>query len=215
LDRLVFAEEVRSLLAPYARQRVFAAGEKLWQEGDDAGMLVAIETGHVRIFRGLGARRVVTLYLFGPGAVFGFMPLLDGGPYPASAIALEETTAQVVLREDLQRAFRRDPDLALGLVRLLATRLREAFARIEQASVPEVLPLVATALVSLLPAEATPGIVPESLSRALTKLVDAGVLHRLAPRRLQVLDPGGLRRAANTTAPRPSSKRATPARSRR
>jgi CRP/FNR family cyclic AMP-dependent transcriptional regulator len=234
LDRLIFAEEVRSLLAPYARQRVFAAGEKLWQEGDDAGMLVAIETGHVRIFRGLGARRVVTLYLFGPGAVFGFMPLLDGGPYPASAIALEETTAQVVLREDLQRAFRRDPDLALGLVRLLATRLREAFARIEQASVPEVLPLVATALVSLLPAEATPGklvvislpvrasefaealgIVPESLSRALTKLVDAGVLHRLAPRRLQVLDPGGLRRAANTTAPRPSSKRATPARSRR
>jgi CRP-like cAMP-binding protein len=207
LDRLIFAEEVRSLLAPYARQRVFAAGEKLWQEGDDAGMLVAIETGHVRIFRGLGARRVVTLYLFGPGDVFGFMPLLDGGPYPASAIALEETAAQVVLREDLQTAFRRDP---------------------------EVLPLVATALVSLLPAEATPGkllvislpvrasefaealgIVPESLSRALTKLVDAGVLHRLAPRRLQVLDPGGLRRAANATAPRPSSRRATPARSRR
>lgn len=220
-SRLIFADEVRALLAPHARRRAFGVGEHLWHEGDDTGMLVAIEQGHVRIFRGLGVRKAVTLYLFGPGDVFGFMPLLDGRPYPASAVALDQVTARVVRRVDLQKAFRRDPDLAQGLIRLLATRLREAFARIEQSSVPEALPLVATALLSLLPAKAEPGqllvialpvrssefaealgIVPESLSRAITKLVEAGVLHRLAPRRFQVLDPDALRSATRSSAER-------------
>ena len=217
-SRLLFADEVRSLLAPHARGRVFGIGEHLWHEGDDAGMLVAIEQGHVRVFRGLGGRKAVTLYMFGPGDVFGFMPLLDGRPYPASAVALDQVVARVVRRTDLLKALRHEPDLAQGLIRLLATRLREAFARIEQSSVPEALPLVATALLSLLPAKAEPGqllvialpvrssmfaealgIVPESLSRAITKLVEAGVLHRLAPRRLQVLDPDALRSATRTS----------------
>jgi CRP/FNR family transcriptional regulator, dissimilatory nitrate respiration regulator len=209
------AEEARGLLAPYGRHRVFASGDLLWREGDDAGMLVAIESGRVKIYRVLPNGNAVTLYLFGPGDVFGFMPLLDGRPYPASAQALEEVTAMVVSRADLQAAFERDPGVALSLVSLLATRLREAFDRIERSSVPEVLPRVAAALATLVPegAAAGPllvielpvsssefagaiGIAPESLSRAITKLVEAGVLYRLAPRRFQVLDAAALRRVA-------------------
>ena len=97
----------------------------------------------------------------------------------------------------------------------LATRLRQAFDRIERSSVPEVLPKVASALALLVPEDAAPGalvvvelpvrasefaaaigVAPESLSRAITKLVDGKILHRLAPRRYQVLDPDGLRRAS-------------------
>ena len=40
------------------------------------------------------------------------------------------------------------------------------------------------------------GITPESFSRAVTKLVGSGVLHRLGPRKFQVLDPARLREAA-------------------
>ncbi len=40
------------------------------------------------------------------------------------------------------------------------------------------------------------GVAPESFSRAVTKLVGSRVLHRLGPRRLQVLDPARLRAAA-------------------
>jgi CRP-like cAMP-binding protein len=180
-------------------------------------MLVAIESGRVKIYRVLPNGNAVTLYLFGPGDVFGFMPFLDGRPYPASAQALEEVTTMVVSRTDLQAAFRRDPDVALALVRLLATRLRQAFDRIERSSVPEVLPRVAAALVTLVPEDAPAGqllvidlpvrssdfasgigVAPESLSRAITKLVGAGTLFRLAPRRYQVLDLDALRREAGS-----------------
>ena len=211
------AHEARALLAPHSRRRVFASGDLLWREGDDAGMLVAIETGRVKIYRVLPNGNAVTLYLFGPDDVFGFMPFLDGRPYPASAQALDEVTAMVVSRTDLQEAFRKDPDVALALVRLLATRLRQAFDRIERSSVPEVLPRVAAALVTLVPGEAIDGpslvidlpvrssefaaaigVAPESLSRAITRLVEAGTLHRLAPRRYQVLDLAALRREAGS-----------------
>lgn len=40
------------------------------------------------------------------------------------------------------------------------------------------------------------GVAPESFSRAVTKLVASGLLHRRGPRRLQVLDPDRLRAAA-------------------
>lgn len=210
--------EARALLAPYGHERTFGAGDLLWREGEDAGMLVAIETGRVKIYRVLPNGNAVTLYLFGPGDVFGFMPLLDGRPYPASAQALEDVDAMVISRPDLRAAFRQDPEVALALVSLLATRLREAFDRIESSSVPEVLPRVAAALATLVPDAKVPGplliielpvrsaefaaaigVAPESFSRAVTKLVEAHVLHRLAPRRFQVLDVAALRRSAEPT----------------
>jgi CRP/FNR family transcriptional regulator, dissimilatory nitrate respiration regulator len=216
--RADLTEEARSLLAPYGHKRTFDAGDLLWREADDAGMLVAVETGRVKIYRVLPNGSAVTLFLFGPGDVFGFMPLLDGRPYPASAQALEKVDAMVVARHDLRAAFREDPEVALALVSLLATRLREAFDRIESSSVPEVLPRVAAALATLVPDAKSPGpllvvelpvrsaefaaaigVAPESFSRAVTKLVEARVLHRLAPRRFQVLDVAALRRSAGPT----------------
>jgi CRP/FNR family transcriptional regulator len=212
------AREARALLAPWARPRTFAAGDLLWREGDESGILVAIEKGRVKIYRVLPTGSAVTIYLFGPGDVFGFMPFLDGRPYPATAQALDEVTALVVSRPDLRAAFERDPQVALALVKLLATRLRDAFDRIERSSIPEVLPRVASALSSLVAADVRSGklvvlelpvrarefagaigVAPESFSRAVTKLVRDGVLHRLGPRRYQVLDVGALRRAAGAS----------------
>ena len=208
------AQRARVLLAPYLRRRTFRSGDLLWREGDDAGMFVAIDSGRVKIHRVLPNGNAVTLYLFGPGDAFGFMPFLDGKSYPASAQALTDVEALVMPRSDLVAAFERDPEVALALVRLLASRLRDAFDRIERSSLPEVLPRVAAAFSALLPAEAPHGpalvelpvragelagalgVAPESFSRAVTKLVEAGVLHRLGPRRFQVLDGAALRRAA-------------------
>jgi CRP/FNR family transcriptional regulator len=208
------AQRARDLLTPYLRRQAFRSGDLLWREGEDAGMFVVLDSGRVKIYRVLPNGNAVTLYIFGPGDAFGFMPFFDGRPYPASAQALTDVEALVMPRSDLVVAFERDPGVALALVRLLATRLREAFDRIERSSLPEVLPRVAAAFSSLLPTEAPRGlavvelpvsagelagalgVAPESFSRAVTKLVEAGALHRLGPRRFQVLDGAALRRAA-------------------
>src|SRR6266568_2726570 len=213
------------ILAPHLRWRTFRAGELLWREGDDAGLYVLIHSGHVKVYRTLPGGSAATLYLFGPGDACGFMPFLDGRPYPASARALTDVEARVMPRSEFVAALTRDPSMAIAILGVLSGRLRDAFVRIERAPMPSVLPRVADALVSLLPRNAAGsltvielpvrsgelasalGVTPESFSRAVTKLVEARVLHRLAPRRFQVLDDAGLRRAARRAGDRSAGDR--------
>lgn len=215
----------REVLAPLMHARTYPAGELLWREGDTTGSLVSIDAGRVRIYRVLPTGNAITIYIFGPGDTFGFMPFLDGRPYPASALALTDVQAMAISRPELVAAFGRDPHVALSLVELLATRLREAFDRIERSSTPEVLPRVASALLALLPdgesqgsmsivelpvrasdMASAIGVAKESFSRGVTRLVNSGVLHRLGTRRYQVLDPLALQRAAGVepSEPEPS-----------
>jgi len=212
------AAQARELLAPHLRRRHFPAGSLLWREGETSGLLVALETGRVKIYRLLPTGRAVTVFIFGPGDVFGFLPFLDGEPYPAYAQSLEDTEAQVMSRDELLSAVRADPLVAVTLIGLVGRRLREAMRHIESLSSPGVLPRVASALAALLPDAgdregatgiirlpvsggefaAALGITPETLSRSLTRLVSARVLHRLGPGRFQVLDPEALRQAAQS-----------------
>jgi CRP/FNR family transcriptional regulator len=207
-------QEALAALRPYLQRRRFRGGAVLWREGDPAGLLVVLEQGRVKIFRTLARGRSVMLYALGPGEVFGFLPFLDGGPYPASAQAVEATEALVMSRTELLEALRDSPQLALPLFGFLGRRLREAFAQIMRLSTRSALPRVAGALAALLPEREagagltivslpvrsgelahTLGLTPESLSRAITELAARGILHRLGPRRLQVLDAAALRAA--------------------
>jgi CRP/FNR family transcriptional regulator len=209
------AAEARSLFGPWFVERRFEAGQLLWREGERTGLLVALRSGRVKVYRLLPTGRAITLFLFGPDDVFGFLPFLDGGAYPAYAQALDDVTADVMPRAALLDAVRARPDAALTLLSLLGRRLRESFDRIESLSTPGVVPRVAAALHALRPpaggiAPATVvefpvpaaelaaaiGVTPETLSRAISRLVADGVLHRLGPRRVQILDPAALERAA-------------------
>ena len=199
------------MLAPYFRPRRFPAGSILWRAGEPASMVVAIDTGRIKVYRTLSNGNTVALYLFGPGELFGFLPFLDGRPYPATAEAVDDVRARTMSRDELLRALRENPPVALPLFSFLGRRLREAFDRIELLSARGALPRVAAALAALLPhgvegrttvvslpmpsgefARAL-GIVPESLSRAVTELAEAGVIHRLGRGRFQILHPQSLR----------------------
>ena len=127
---------MRALLAPHFQVRHFRKGELLWREGETEGLLVAMRTGRVKIYRLLPNARSVTLFLFGPGHVFGFLPFIDGGPYPAYAQAIEDVAADVMPRSVLLRLLRADAELAPRLISLLGRRLREALHLIERLSTP-------------------------------------------------------------------------------
>jgi CRP-like cAMP-binding protein len=212
LDDLV--TQARQLLRPHLHIRQFKRGSLLWREGEVSGLLVAIKTGRVKIYRLLPTGRAVTLFLFGPGDVFGFLPFLDGAPYPAHAQAIEDVEADVMPRSALLQALRADPELAVALIGLLGRRLRDAMDLIEGLSTPGAPSRVAAALVALLPDDPADGpvvlklpvtahefagaigIVPETFSRAVKHLKDSGILAREGAGRYRVLDRSGLRQAA-------------------
>ncbi len=211
--------EALELLRPYLHSRRFRSGELIWREGDADGMLVALRSGRVKIYRLLPSAREVTLLIFGPGELFGFLPLLDGHSYPAYAQAIEEVEADVMPRTALLQVLRSEPDLAVTLIALLGGRLRAAFDLIRSMSIPGAQTRVAQALLALVPPEATLtgnpvvvrlpvsahdfagalGLVPETLSRALTGLVRDGLLERAGTGRYRILDVRRLRLEADPT----------------
>lgn len=201
---------IRQRLEKVFVQRTFSDGHLLWKEGEMHGLLVDLLEGRVKIFRLLPEGRAVTVYLFGPGDLFGFMPIFDETPYPVYAQALGPITVRTVSPEHLISAVRQDPDLALLLLRQLSRRLREAFSQIEILSTRGVLLRVAIAMSSLIPQGhvATDailtlpvashefaglyGLTPESFSRGITQLVEAGILHRIETRKFQLRKPDAL-----------------------
>ena len=202
-------------LAPYLQTRHYRAGQVLWTEGERSGRMVVLDRGRVKAIRSLPDGSSVLLHVFSPGDIFGFLPFVDGGPYPATAVAVDDIVARVMSRSALREAVRKDPQVAMLLLGALGKRLRQAFGRLGDQAQRSSPARVAAALVLLLPQEETAGITtivdvpspvhdfaadvgmtPETFSRAVTQLVDAGVLQRLALPKLQVLDAVRLRRIA-------------------
>lgn len=211
LDELT--NQALHLLRPHLHIRHFKKGNLLWRAGETSGLLIAIKTGRVKIYALLPSGRAVTLFLFGPGDLFGFLPFLDGSPYPAHAQAIEDVEAEVLPRSALLQALHADPDLAVALIALLGRRLRAAMELIQSLSTPGAPSRVAAALLALLleePATAPViklpvtaqelagaiGIAPETFSRALKRLEADGILAREGQGRYRVLDLEALEQAA-------------------
>ena len=214
-SELDVGRQLRSLLGKHMHVRHFGRGQLLWREGETSGLLVALRTGRVKIYRLLPTGRAVTMLIFTPGDVFGFLPFLDGAPYPAYAQAMEPVEAEVMPRSVFHQVLAAEPGLALELVALLGRRLRDAFDVIQAISIPSARSRVAAALLALVPQPAGPrirvqlpvsshefaealGMVPETLSRAITGLVARGVLRRGRSGQLEVLDLAGLEHAARS-----------------
>lgn len=214
-ETCIEAAEELQVLTPYLQPRKVQAGQVLWLEGEVSGRLLLLDRGRIKVLKALTDGSSMLLYVFSEGDLFGFLPFLDGGPYPATAIAVDDVEARVMSRSTLRRAIRDDPQVAMVLLGALGTRLRQAFDRLGDQSQRTSVARVAAALSLLLPAgahatttvvdvprplhafAADVGMTPETFSRAVTRLVDVGVLHRLAAPRIQVLDLPRLRRAAS------------------
>lgn len=100
------------------------AGHVLFVTGDECRGLYIIETGRVRIYRTNPEGREQVLHVEGPGRPVAELPLFDGGPYPASAVALEETRLLFLPRADFESLYRTNPDIAQAIIRALGRRLR-------------------------------------------------------------------------------------------
>lgn len=99
--------------------RAVKEGTLIFQEGDKADGLFVIKRGQVRIR--LGNR---TLAELSANSIFGEMALIDEGPRSAAAMAAEPTEVVAIDKPTFLAVVRDDPQFALKVMGLLATRLR-------------------------------------------------------------------------------------------
>ncbi len=193
-------------LAEIAQLRGCKAGETLFESGQPGTHFFAVVTGKVRVFRASLSGKEQILSVFTAGESFAEVPVFEGKTYPASAQALEDSQLLTIPRRGFVELLRREPELALGVMALLSSRLRLFVGQIAQLSLKEVPERLAGYLLLLRAAQGRDeltldlpkgqiasylGTIPETLSRAIKKLTDQGLIE-VAGSRVRVLDAEGL-----------------------
>lgn len=117
------------LVAGSGRGRSLRAGASVFHEGDLGDGIYACVRGRLKLAVTTSTGREVVLAMIGPGAVFGELSAIDGGPRSCSATALESTRLAMLTRDELLDALSAAPELALVLLRSLTTHLRSANGR--------------------------------------------------------------------------------------
>lgn len=111
-------------LAERCVSRSVAAGHVLFTAGEACRGLYIVQDGRVRIYRTSPDGREQVLHIEGPGRPVAELPLFDGGPYPASAVTIEESRLVFLPRPDFEYLYRAHPDIAHAIIRALGARLR-------------------------------------------------------------------------------------------
>jgi len=117
-------------LAEIARDRSYPRNSVILFEDDPGDALYVVVTGLVKVVLIGEDGREVILSVLKEGDFFGEMSLIDDQPRSAHVIAMEDSSLLVLRREDFHKGLREAPGIAVGMLRAMSRRLREADEKI-------------------------------------------------------------------------------------
>jgi CRP/FNR family cyclic AMP-dependent transcriptional regulator len=117
-------DEIRSIAA-HAVMRKVSKNTVLLREGEQPVSLYVVQRGKVHVSVSGEDGRELVLSILGPNELFGELALIDGEPRSATVIATDDSEIAVVSRSDFADCLRKNPDIAIKLLKGLALRVRE------------------------------------------------------------------------------------------
>jgi CRP-like cAMP-binding protein len=126
-------KELQTLAARTVR-KLFSPGELLFSEAEPCRGLHIIASGKIRIFKTSVNGREQVLAVNVPGESVAELPVFDGGPYPASAVAIEDTEIAFISQRDFQAYCVEHPEVPLKVLSVVGARLRRLVGIIEELS---------------------------------------------------------------------------------
>ncbi len=126
------SESDRQHLASVSRIRTYAKGDQIFGEGGPPDFFSVVVSGRVKIVKMTPAGKDVILEICGAGHPFGAVAAYEGRPFPASAIALEDTVCLLTPRSQFFSLLELHPSLVRGLLLGLTQRLVELTNRLTE-----------------------------------------------------------------------------------
>jgi CRP/FNR family transcriptional regulator len=203
-------ETEMEFIAHRVMPRKYAAGQIVFNESDPCSGLYVVASGHVRIFKTSAGGREQVLSIDGPGSSVAELPVFDGGNYPASVAALEESVLLFVSKKDFQELCLTHPQVALKVLRVVGARLRRLVGIIEELSFTTVRHRLAALLLRLAQQEGKPSgngavfVLPSSNQELASQI---GTVRELVSRNLGRLESEGLLRIDDRTVTIPDLKK--------
>jgi CRP/FNR family transcriptional regulator, cyclic AMP receptor protein len=114
-------KQIKSVAGAFVRERAYDKGEVIEKEGGSAVAFYLITNGSVEVRK---AEKLVSK--LGRGQFFGEMALIDKQPRSATVVSAESGTKCLVMPAwNFKAAVENDPQVAMGVLKELARRLRE------------------------------------------------------------------------------------------
>jgi CRP-like cAMP-binding protein len=102
--------------------RTYRKGDTVFIDGTEGREMYYIVEGRVHVFKMINAEKVHLAFI-GKGEVIGEMSLFLNSPRSASVEALEDTTVQILDKDNFSKKIQSDPDFAMNLLTMMAKRL--------------------------------------------------------------------------------------------
>lgn len=95
----------------------------IFHEGNRAAGVYCLASGKVKVYKeGIGGREQI-IRMVRPQGLIGFAAFISGNAYSASAVAIEESGVCHFDKEPFMKLIRRNPDLSMKLMRMMAIEL--------------------------------------------------------------------------------------------
>jgi CRP-like cAMP-binding protein len=195
----------------------FKAGSIIFQEMDPSAGMFVLFSGRVHLCKISPNGQEQIISIIRPVIMFNELTAIDEGPNPYTAIAIDDCNTWNIKYDAFHDLVNRypDPNIGLGLLKILAARTRLLINRCEDLSFRPVLARTAKLLLDLSDSgslvidradhpikdlSANIATVPEAISRSLSNLKEEGLVE-VTRAQITILDPKALAKIAQIEDP--------------
>lgn len=185
----------------------FKKNEIVYSAGDESDTLYIVNKGRIKLYRLSESGKEQVIGFLNPGEFTGELSLFREGTYERFAEVTMDTELCTINRRDLQEFLVKYPSISLKLLSEFSNRLEESEKQQTRYATEKVETRIALFIVESLENENSNmvelpmskkdlasylGTTPETVSRKLTELEDAGYIERLSNKQIKILDLDGL-----------------------
>ncbi|HMN49819.1 MAG TPA: Crp/Fnr family transcriptional regulator [Ignavibacteriaceae bacterium] len=208
-------EQLRKI-SSFSKIKRFTKNEIIFNENNAYVGFYVLLKGTVKVYKISSKGKESVVHIIKPLTAFADIPLFEGGNYPVSAEALEESLALLIPKEQFLELIHNEPEISLKMLAGFAKRLKSLINQLEDISSNEVPNRLAKYLLSEVKISGTEnlpepfiklsvpkstvasyiGTITETLSRALKKLQNEKII-RVSGKKIFITDLKKLKNLAN------------------
>ncbi|MGE5619637.1 MAG: Crp/Fnr family transcriptional regulator [Sphingomonadaceae bacterium] len=189
------------------RSAAYKKGDLIYRAGEQSDSLYVVHRGKIRIYRLSESGKEQLVRILMPGDFTGELALFRESIHESYAEAMEPTEVCIISRRDLQQYLLKYPQISLKILAEFSERLEKSEKQTTSFATERVETRIALFIAECLGAGPSRtfqlpmskkdlasylGTTPETISRKMAELEDAGLIRQLPQRRIKVLDPDGL-----------------------
>ena len=136
-------------LEPYLATTRFRKKETIFSEGEPPEWFYLVLSGKIKVTKLSHEGKEIILEVITPTDIFGGVAVIKGFPYPANAVAMEDSEVLRISRKNLMRLVDRFPNLMYCIALQVGDRMKSSYDSLKNIALERVEARIAALLLKL------------------------------------------------------------------